>query len=246
MPQRFQIITECFFPSKNDNVQEWINCKNQNYIEKYIVQDLNTDKKWILLSADITQVGNETDTRFNLSAESFLIPKNKLKALQREINRENYHDNRNSFHNLFAGEINWSNFVCKTEQGYYEEFLGLIDVLYEYSWTSWTSNRFQNPFFKFLNPQISNLLGLIFNVQDLSFYDKKGNQVTKIVWRENAKLYYITKEVLESILDNLKLECAWFQFVSKYGEFGKYQDHKLNPSYKALRKMFTYSSLYSA
>lgn len=242
---RYQIITECFLPSKNDNVQKWINDKNQDFIDKYIIQDLNTEQKWVLLSADITQAGNENDTRFNLSLDSLLLPKERVKDFKREVDKRNYHENSNSYHNIYAGEINWSNFVQKTEPGYYEEYLGLINILYDYSWTSWTSNRYQNPFFKFLNPKLSNLLGLTFQVQDLSFYDKTGNQVTKIIWTENSILFYLTKEVLERLLELLNLECTWYQFISKYGEFGMHQDHKLKPSYKDLRKVFTYSSIIS-
>jgi hypothetical protein len=243
LPQRFQIVTECFFPSRKDNIQDWINSDKQDFIDSFLIHNLNTEFDWILLSADITQEGNENDTRFQLSLDSFLIPINKIKNFQAEIERRNYHGSSKSFYNLYAGEINWSNFVQRSEEGNYEDLWGLIDVMYEFTWTGWTNNRFQNPYFKFLNPKISNPVGLIFNTDNLSFYDKKGDQKTKIVWTENAKLYYAKKELLEKLIKQTGLELIWFQFASKYGEFGKHQDNTLNPSYKDLIRLINYKRI---
>ena len=71
----------------------------------------------------------------------------------------------------------------------------------------------------------------------------QNNQITKIVWTENAKLYYVKKGIFETIFSKRNLELVWFQFVSKYGEFGKHQDNKLNPSYKDVRRLFKYKDI---
>jgi len=243
LPQRFQLITECFFPTESNDIQEWINSEKENYIDDFLLHNLFTNSEWILLSATVNQAGNGNDTRFNLSLYSFLIPSNRIPDLQRRTNERGYYDSSISFHNIFAGEIPWSKFVNSTEESYYEENLELITTKYDYSWTSWTNNRYKNPYFKFLNPKLSNSLKLNFNVSDLSFYDVEGNQVTKIVWVEGSELYYIKKSVMEELIAKSNLELVWFQFISKYGEFGKHEERTLNPSYKDLRKLFIYSSV---
>jgi hypothetical protein len=116
-------------------------------------------------------------------------------------------------------------------------------VIRDYSWSSWSTNRFDHPHFEFLNPELSNLLDLDFNPDNLCFYNKSKEQVTKIIWTENSKLYYAKKEIIEQLIAKLKMEFIWYQFISKYGEFGKHQDNKLNPTYNDLRKIIRYNDI---
>lgn len=241
LPKRFQIVTECFFPSDGENVQEWINSDRIDFIDDLLVHNLYTKTEWVLLSLNITQEGRKNDTRINLSLHSFLIPEKNIKKFSIEIHR-GYHDSSGSFHNLYAGEIGWSPFTTTTEQSYYEEDLGLIQLMHDYNWTSWTSNRMNNPSFKFLNSIISRQLKLEFNSTDLSYYQDE-EQVTKIVWTENAELYYAKRNIIEEIISNYGLELIWLQFISKYGEFGKYQEKELNPSYKNLRRIIRWNEI---
>ncbi|SHI85891.1 NACHT domain-containing protein [Pseudozobellia thermophila] len=239
LPRKFQLITSCLFPTKGDNIQDWINSEDDNLVDEFLIHDLYTDDEWVLLSLSMTQEGNN-DTRINVHLSSFLIPDNDIENLKSTINSGRFHHNSTSFHQIYSGEINWSDSVIPSEDDYYNDGLNLIDVMREYSWTSWTTNRFENPHFEFLNPELSKMLDLEFNPNDLCFYNKKSEQVTKIVWTENSKLYYAKKEIIEGLTEKLKKEYVWYQFVSKYGEFGKYQDNELNPSYKALRKIIQY------
>lgn len=242
LPRKFQLITNCLFPAKGDNIQDWINSEDDNFVDEFLIHNLYTDEEWVLLSLSITQEGNN-DTRTNVYLSSFLIPDDDIDNLESIINSGRFHHNSTSFHQIYSGEINWSDSVIPSEDDYYEDGLNLKDVMREYSWTSWATNRFENPHFKFLNPELSNLLNLDFKPNDLCFYNKKNEQVTKIVWTENSKLYYAKKEVIEELTNKLKMEFVWYQFVSKYGEFGKHKDNVLNPSYKDLRKIIRYNDI---
>ncbi len=239
LPRKFQLITDCLFPEKDDNIQDWINSEDDNFVDEFLIHKLYTEDEWVLLSLNITQEGNN-DTRINVWLSSFLISKESIQNLENNVKSERFHHDLTSFSQIYAGEINWSNSVIPNEDDYYEDGLNLTDLIRDYSWTGWTTNRFENPHFKFLNPELSNLLDLDFNPDDLCFYNKKNEQVTKIVWTENSKLYYAKKEVIDVLTEKLKMEYVWYQFISKYGEFGKHQDNKLNPSYKDLRKIIRY------
>lgn len=240
LPRKFQLITSCLFPAKGDDIQDWINSEDDNLVDEFLIHHLYTDDEWVLLSLSTTQEGNN-DTRINVYLSSFLIPGDDIEHLERTINSGKFHHNSTSFHQIYAGEINWSGSVIPSEDDYYDDGLNLKDVMRDYSWTSWTTNRFENPHFEFLNPELSKMLDLDFNPNDLCFYNKKNEQVTKIVWTENSKLYYAKKEVIGELTKKLKKEYVWYQFISKYGEFGKHQDNKLNPSYKDLRKIIRYN-----
>jgi hypothetical protein len=242
LPRRFQLITSCLFPAKGDNIQDWINSEDDNLVDEFLVHNLYTDDEWVLLSLSVTQEGNN-DTRINVYLSSFLIPDDNIENLESNINSGRFHHNSTSFHQIYSGEINWSDSVIPSEDDYYDEKLSLKDVMRDYSWTSWTTNRFENPHFEFLNQELSNLLKLDFNPNDLCFYNKKNEQVTKIVWTENSKLYYAKKEVIEKLTNKLKMQFVWYQFISKYGEFGKHMDKVLNPSYKDLRKIILYNDI---
>jgi hypothetical protein len=62
------------------------------------------------------------------------------------------------------------------------------------------------------------------------------------VWTESLVLYYIKKEFIDQIIKLKGLELVWYQFIAKYGEFGKHKDLTLNPSFKDLKELFLYSS----
>ncbi|CEJ70106.1 hypothetical protein BN1195_02410 [Chryseobacterium oranimense G311] len=240
-PVRNQIIANCFFPSSKEEVQEWIDSDDNDFIDSYYIHKLFTNEEWVLLSASINQKGKENDTQFNLFTHSFLTSKSKINKFKKSIENGSYYSgDSNSFYNIYAGEINWSKFVKNTDRSYGEEEFEMDELVWEYRWSGWSNNRYQNPSFPFLNPKISNINQFYFNPKDLSFYNSKNELVTKLIWTESAKLYYIKKEFLESIIEQQKKELVWYQFVSKYGEFGKYSENKLNPTYKDLRKLLQY------
>lgn len=243
LPRRFQLITDCLFPAKDDNIQDWINSQNDNLVNNFLTHKLYSEDDWVLLSLSITQEGKHNDTRINIWLNSFLIPEEKIQDLKNDVEFRGFHNDSISSNQIYAGEINWSNSVKPDEGDYYDDGLDLTDVMRDYSWSSWTTNRFEHPNFKFLNPDLSNLLELDFNPDNLCFYNKSKEQVTKIVWTENSKLYYAKKEIIEQLRQKLKMEFVWYQFISKYGEFGKHQDNKLNPTYNDLRKIIRYNDV---
>lgn len=242
LPRKFQLFTDCLFPAEGDNIQDWINSDKDNLINEFLIHNLYTDDEWVLLSLSITQEGNN-DTRINVYLTSFFIPDDNIKIFESVINSGRFHNNSTQFHQIYSGEINWSDNLIQSEDEFYDNELSLKNVMRDYSWTSWTTNRFENPHFEFLNSELSNLLKLDFNPNDLCFYNKKNEQVTKIVWTENSKLYYAKKEIIEELSNKLKLKFVWHQFISKYGEFGKYKNNVLNPSYKDLNKIILYTEI---
>ncbi len=234
LPKKFQLITNCFCPSESDNVQDWINLEEDNFINSFFINNLYTKDDWVLASLDISQKERSNNTRFHLTVDGFFIDANTVKDFEEVIYNGRFHQNSNRFHNLFAGEINWSDFSKTEENNYYYNKFSLRDLVYDYSWADWTEDRFENPNFKFLNTELADILNLNFNLDDLSYYTIKGEKVTNIIWAESSTLYYIRREIIEELKRKLNLDFIWYQFASKYGD---YNDTNLKPSYKDLIKI---------
>lgn len=243
LPQKFQLISDCFFPPKESDVQKWINSDSNKIIDDFIIHNLYTDSDWVLLSLSLGQEGKENDTRINIYLSSFLIAKNRIQDFENKIETGRFHHNTTTFHNLYAGEINWSDFAVPIEPDYYEEELSMIETIREYSWSSWSSQRYEHPHFKFLSSELSELLALEFNKDTLSFHNASNEEVTKIVWAESSTLYYIRKDLIEELCEKLNMELIWYQFIAKYGEFGKHSGNKLNPTYNDLKRVIKFKDL---
>ncbi|SFF60840.1 NACHT domain-containing protein [Sunxiuqinia elliptica] len=111
----------------------------------------------------------------------------------------------------------------------------------KYSWSSWTRDRFQNPSFVFLDSIIANKMELVFNVDELSHINKNGKFITKYYKTDNSEFLFIDRQVLEKYMSDNSLDLVWNKFIAKYGEFGVYQDNKLDPSYKDTKSIDFYS-----
>ncbi len=239
LPQKFQLISDCFFPPKDGDIQKWINSDSNNFVDDFLVHNLYTNCDWVLLSLSLGQEGKENATRINIYLSGFLITQERIKDFEDKIETSRFHHSTTSFHNLYAGEIDWSDFALPVEPDYYEEELSIKELIREYSWSSWSSQRYEHPHFKFLNPELSKLLELEFNTDTLSFHNSSKEQVTKIIWAEGSSLYYIRKDMLEELCEKLDMELIWYQFIAKYGEFGKHSDNKLNPTYNDLKRVIS-------
>lgn len=243
LPTRNQLIADCFFPAKDEDVQNWINCEKNDFIDHYYTHKLYTENEWILLSASLHQEGKENDTRFNLYVTAFLVPSENIDKLDEDVAAERFHANDQSyFYNIYAGEIAWSKFARKLERDYEESKYNFTDLVWDYRWSSWSQTRFENPSFPFLNTKLARSMKLTFDLTDLSYYNNKKEQVTKIMWTESSQLYYIRKDVMLEIIRKQKMNLVWYQFSSKYGEFGTHHENKLKPSYQDLRKLVRFSS----
>jgi len=240
LPEQFQIVNNCFFPSDKDDVQLWINSNKNDYLKDFFIHDLNTNKKWVLLSLHLVQDGESNNTRIEFYINSFL---EKISSPQKKYKKGNIYSPESEFSHIFSGEINWSPFFNFNFKELFNKNSGLLNTTYRYTWTAWSFNRYENPFFKFFNPALSMLTNLKFQPNGLYYYNEKNAHVTKIIRSWGSELYYIRKDVIDEILKKTKSDLKWHQFLAKYGEWGKEKDRILNPAYKDNIKIIYYSKL---
>ena len=233
LPQKFQLVNDCFLPAYNENVQEWINCDKNDYFENIYCTSLidEGDEDWVLLKAYSTQKDdNKHYNQIIISIDSLAY--SSPKALKEFENDDFWlHPNAGEFHNKYSGELPWRE--DSTEDSSDCEFIMLTN---EYSFQLWNhmrSNLCEN--FPFLDNGVALYLKLWFNPSNLSYYSGK-EKVTKFLSANGSQFYFIKKVYLKKYLSENNLQTVHHKLITKYGELGKPdKERELNPSYNDIQ-----------
>lgn len=232
-PPKMQLVTECFLPEHNENIQDWINKDKDTYLEKVYTVNLDTNnEEWILLNCSLEQEGIN-NTRINIYVDALLV-KNKFIKQLLTFSKSNYltYDAPHYYY-LFGGEIPWSkNFYCDND--YIEIGNEEIEVLFPYSWYSWESYHSEMndiDSVAFVSKSIALYLELKYDLRNLFYYTNDGKLATKYIWDDYSHYLYIRKDLMSKFIMKHDLSLIWYERGSRYGDFGE-MDTKLNPSYK--------------
>ncbi len=238
-----QLLNDCFLPSYNENIQDWILKDSSNLLQNiYITTPIFENSEMVLLYASIKQENKENNTYTIIDVNSFLFSeKDKVDIL--EMFETNFYDSDKEFHHIFAGEIPWRLNVFNNNLEIKDKLeLTLNEILPLNCQFSWSHEQYNNPYFVFLHPILSKYLNADFDIESLSYIDNKGKFVTKLYKTDNSEFLFINKDIFDKFIKENEYDLIWVKFIAKYGEFGIYNDKKLNPSYKDFRKFDFYSS----
>lgn len=231
LPPKTQLINECFLPNYNEDIQDWI-LKDEDLLrEIYQTIPLWEKDKMVLLFAFMEQKNDDKNTRIYIHINSYICY-SKIKHRFNDYSSGNNH--------LFAGEILWRKIEPindEIDEDYNTDYFSTTE---KYAWSAWSSNRYQNPSFRYLNSIIAHDLGLDFDIDSLSYKDKSGNIVTKLYRTDNSTFLFVNKNILDDYLNNKKCYLKWDKIIQKYGEFGIYEDKKYNPSFREYIKTSIY------
>jgi hypothetical protein len=245
LPSKIQILNECFLPAYNQDIQEWVLQDSSGLLDNiYSTVPVFEEREMILISASLNQKDESNKTRLFIDVNSY-ISKNEMRKKALEMVSSDYFGRSNEHFHMFSGEIPWSNIFESEEESYnsdfsLEEFLPLIS---HYSWSSWTSDRFQHPYFRFLSTIVARRLDLDFDLNTLSYYTKDRIPVTNYYVTDNSKFLFIDKQIITEYLLKNDYELIWVKNISKYGDFGIHHDSKLNPSFKDFKVTKCFSDL---
>lgn len=230
LPKKFQLITKVFFPKLETEIQEWIKEQKANYISEYYCHNLYTESDWVLLAANMNQVDERTDIRWQLYLDTFLIPSAKLKNFISNVRKDRFYYNQSGISFAFAGEIGWSGFAERPTDSYSLKPFNMEETVNTLTWSGWSEERDKVDSFRFFNATLAKKIDLRFSVEELGFVDDKKNPVTKIVWAENQKLFYIRKDILDRLIRIKRKKLIWHEHVSKFGNWKRSGDQDLEPS----------------
>lgn len=239
LPPKIQLVNDCFLPSYNENVQDWISDDKNDYFEDIYCTTLADEgnEEWILLNAHSTQ---KDDKKYSNKISIFIdaLAYGSSEALK-YINEDGFYMNTNGVHNIYAGELPWGDNTKGVEEDYdYQEDNKnrIIKLSNDYSFQSWSYMRTNLcERFPFLDREIALFLNLYFNPADLSYYFEK-EKVTRYIWAEGSNFYFIKKSYLQKYLLDNNLQLVHHKYITKYGELGTpHNEKKLSPSYKDIK-----------
>lgn len=244
LPPKIQLVNDCFLPSYNEKIQDWINSDKNDYFENIYSTTLRDegDEEWILLNAYSAQKDDKKYyNQIIISVEAFAF--SSLKELKKIKSKDSWlHPNAGELNNVYSGELPWRNIIKKDEY-YQENDENIILLSKKYSFISWSKVRSNLcNFFPFLNEQIALFLSLSFNSENLSFYSNKV-KVTKYIWASGSHFYFIKKSYLKKYLLNNDLNIVHNKYITKCGNVGAPNEERtLNPSYKDIKdtKIFNF------
>ena len=234
-PKKTQFVSNCFLPTFDEDVQNWIN-KSDTYFDDVIESNLNGDD-WILLNADFFQEDEHRKIRIRSSLQTFMIINNKAEALVNLLKSDTRHNDIGSkrYYDLFAGEIFWSAHLTRNETR-----LKIMDNDFSihHPYSVYTSESYDSKIcdigdFPFISKQIAEKFNLRFNLKDLSAYtrDSDVKKVTTYLWDDYSYYLFIRKDFLFNYLKDNNLSIVHYEFSSKYGSWGEFNSTKYKPTY---------------
>ncbi len=238
LPPKIQLVNDCFLPSYNENVQDWINSNKNDYFEHIYCTTLadESDEEWVLINAYSTQKDdNKHYNQIIISIHTLAF--SSLKTLNK-IESEDFwlHPNAGEFHNIYSGELPWRNNTNEGDDCQEDDENRIITLSKEYSFQSWSqmrTNLCKN--FPFLDRKIALFHNLSFNPTDLSYYFEK-EKVTRFIWTNGNRFYFIKKSYLQRYLLDNHLKIIHHKYITKYGELGAPdKERTLSPSYRDIK-----------
>ncbi|MCP4405574.1 MAG: hypothetical protein GY801_50755 [bacterium] len=237
-PLKIQLITECFLPDAQEDIQAWITQERDNYLESYYhIQSsalfMDDRHEWVLLYASLEQQGDE-GARMYVEVNTRLIRNECVDLFMESYPPQDFYFRDTPEHPyLFAGEIPWGQNI-KREADIIEIHGKDVEIYFPFLFYFWEPTRSQINdigYIPFVSPSIAKEFRLQYNVRDVSYYTSKGEIATKFLWDDYSRYLYIRKDVLVKFMEKHNLSLIWLERGSRYGNYGKMKT-TLKPSLK--------------
>jgi len=239
LPKKVQLVTRCFLPRHNEDIQEWTNRPEKSCLKDIYVSNFGGKEKWVLLNSRHHQQNREK-IRFDVNVDSFLLSSNQTQEVLSILNSSNsdgFDHQIRQYYYLFHGEIPWGKLIEKEDIS--RVFGGGKLVLYSpFAWFSWEPyhsrmNNIGN--IPFLSQAICAEFGLLYNSESFSFHSKTNEMVTRYFNDSTSHYFFIRKDYICQFLQKYDLTLIWCESGYKYGDFGLEKKKKLDPSTSEFR-----------
>ncbi len=235
LASKVQLITKCFLPRTNDDIQTWVN-KNETGLLKSIYKKNDDSNNWILIFGRSSQE-DKRKIRIDIRVNALVFPKDKKDFVVDKLKQSDGIDLRREGQEqyyLFNGEIPWGKLIHKVKMdGFFN-----IDRAFQYAtlfdWYCWESyhsgmNDIGNQ--PFIRKEICDEFNFRYDIQKMAFFDNE-QVVTAYYHDKSSYFYYINEDNLSKFLEKYELCLVWHEAVYKYGDFGIGTKKDLDPSFK--------------
>lgn len=197
--------SKCFLPNDIYTLNQWLKSSDIEYMKSQLKVKLpKCDGEWILLKGRFNQKIEERYVDLYLSATGQIVP---VDTEGDEIIK--FKNEPLTFHHAFAGEIGWRTLTATDE--YISD--NITYLLAQYSFSTWDTTRFKYKNFYLLNPEISNDIGLTFNINDMAYYFGY-DKISVHYINDTDHFFFMRKDIIDIILRkyNAKL---WFDIYER-------------------------------
>lgn len=234
LPRKVQLVTRCFLPRANEDVQKWVKRSEKFCLKDIYISNLDDGKEWVLLNSRHYQQNRE-GVRFDVNVDSILLPSNRVQEALYILNNSdnsNFDHRIEQYYYLFHGEIPWGKLIEEVDIS--RVFEGDNLVLYSpFAWFSWESyhsrmNDIGNV--PFLSKVICTEFDLKYNINSFSFYTNKGEMVARFFNDSTSHYFFMRKDCICRFLQKYNLSFIWYEFGHRYGDFGLEGKKELDPA----------------
>ena len=199
------LISKFLLPISIDNLESWIDSSDLNEIKNMTITKLpGRSGEWILLRGYFSQRMEDRFANIYLSSISqFVLKTTKIEEL------EHYDDDEISYSHAFASELGWRDLEF-TKNDINDNTC--IPLLSQYSFSSWSQERFKYQSFSCLETKITKDLGLVFDMEKMR-YLLDGNEVSAYYINDSDFFFYLRRDVVDKILKlyNVKLRFHFYE-----------------------------------
>jgi|GEM_PF-2635383 hypothetical protein len=237
-PHKRQLITCCFLPKKNDDVQTWINIDKNPYLEEdYIRTDIeNAGKEWVMLYGHLTQESNEK-ARIDVSVYTILVPQDVADKFVEKIKRNElsmlHFVSEN--HYIMAGEIPWSSNLDSDPiyEGINGEKIEIHLPVSVYYREAKSDLEITNHIY-FPSKKVAQELGLRINLNNFNFYTTSNETASIFLHDDYSNFLFMRRDLIQDYMKRNKQLLIWIELGTRWGSFGNYES-KYDPPFKNFR-----------
>lgn len=181
----------CFLPKDISTIDLWLKESNIEYMKaQHIVNLPKHNGEWILLNGSFSQKIDDRFAEIHLYGTSIIVP------IDDNNGGDNmYYNSSMNCYDMFAGEIGWRNLESIEE--YTEDTMP--QLLSQYCFSGLDADRFKYKNFYMLNPKISRSIGIMFNINEMSYY-MNNERVSVHYVNETDHFFFLRKDVVDTIL----------------------------------------------
>ena len=182
-----------FLPKEPSLLSAWLKESNIEYMQSQQLTHLHNHMgEWVLLRGYFSQKIEDRTGRIYLSGTSQLVH---ISMDEGKVSKS-YLSDSIDYNHAFACELGWR---ILEENEDYETDSDMPRLLAEYSFSNWDADRFKYKKMYMLNPEISQSIGLTFNMIDMSYY-LEDEVVSMYYVNETDNFFFIRKDVVNKIL----------------------------------------------
>lgn len=194
MPAQWTWVNKSFMPESRDDLEDWMGKDDMNVMEEQFVRSLpRYEGEWVMLHGQYSQHVSEKYADYYQAGcvEIDSASKDDEAIKSEEMTEPSYYGHK------YAGEIGWRILELREDEWDMDEDKR---ILADYSFTSWSENRYKYTSFICLKTEVAIELGLRFDVNTMAYYDNDGNIASVYYANGTDQFFYLRKDIVERLL----------------------------------------------